>query len=140
MIPTPSVFISHSKNDKQIVNYFSNIFANIGLRSLFYEWQNQPTSYAGQTITYVICHPHTLAVSVLLGKNLENPPIHSCQYTHNWVSFEVGIASCAQKPIWIFEAFGPFIRYPVPFVTDYAQYTLEDVKHLQALESSRLLR
>ena len=70
-----------------------------------------------------------------MGKNLESPPTPSPKYTHNWVSFEVGIASCARKPIWVFEAFGSFIRYPVPFVTDYAQYKLEDVKHLQAYGS-----
>jgi hypothetical protein len=72
-----------------------------------------------------------VAVFVLLGKNLERPPMHTQQYTHNWVSFEVGVASGAGKPIWVFEAFGSFIKYPVPFVTDYAQYKLEDVNHLQ---------
>jgi hypothetical protein len=130
MIP-PTVFFSHSKGDKQIVDYFSNIFANIGLRSLFYEWQVLPDNYAGQRITNIICHPSTVAVFVLLGKKLERPPTDSHQYTHNWISFEVGVASGTGKPIWVFEEFGSFILYPIPFVTDYAQYTLKNVNHLQ---------
>ena len=97
---TISVFFSHSKHDIDIVNYFSNIFINIGLRGMFYEWQEQYTNYAGQTITNIILHPDTLAVFVLLGKKLQNPPTPSPEYTHNWVSFEVGVASGSRKPIW----------------------------------------
>jgi hypothetical protein len=131
MIHMPSIFFSHSKGDTQIVDYFSNIFTHIGLHGLFYEWQVQPDNYAGQRITNIICHPSTVAVFVLLGKNLERPPMGSPQYTHNWISFEVGVASGAGKPIWVFEEFGTSVQYPVPFVTDYAQYTLKDVNHLQ---------
>ena len=82
-------------------------------------------------MTNAICHPYMVAVFVLLGKNLGNPPAYSLQYTHNWVSFEVGVASATRKPIWVFEEFGSFIRYPIPFVTDYAQYTLANIRHLQ---------
>jgi len=127
----PSVFVSHSRHDKQIVDYFTNIFAHIGLHAQFYEWQRKYTGYAGQEITDHICNPDTVAVFVLLGKNLESPPEPSRAYTHNWVSFEVGIASGVGRPIWVFEEFGSLIRYPVPFVTDYAQYTIKSVQHLQ---------
>jgi hypothetical protein len=128
---TASVFFSHSKHDINIINYFSHIFTNIGLQGTFYEWQRPDTNYAGQTITEIITNPDTIAVFVLLGKKLENPPTPSPEYTHNWVSFEVGVASASQKPIWVFEEFGSFIRFPIPFVTDYAQYTLANLEHLQ---------
>jgi hypothetical protein len=91
-------------------------------------------NYAGMTISDIIRHPDTVAVFVLLGKNLEKPPTPTPQYTHNWVSFEVGVASSSQKPIWVFEEFGSLIRFPIPFVTDYAQYTLESLEHLQYYE------
>jgi hypothetical protein len=48
-----------------------------------------------------------------------------------WVSFEVGVAAGCGKPIWVFEEFRSFIHYPVPLVTDYAQYTPGSVDHLQ---------
>jgi hypothetical protein len=128
---SPSIFFSHSKQDRNLVNYFSNIFVNIGLHGIFFEWQQLPPNYAGLTITNWIRHRDVVAVFVLLGKNLEHHPTGSTEYTHNWVSFEVGAASGCGKPIWVFEEFGSFIRYPIPLVTDYAQYTLENLQHLQ---------
>ena len=73
---------------------------------------------------------NTKAVAVLLGRNLENPPTASPQYTHNWVNFEVGIAAACNKPVWVFEDFKDFIQFPIPFVSDYCRYTLGDKNHL----------
>ena len=128
---TISVFFSHSKHDRTIRDYFSNIFTYIGLHGIFFEWQQQYGNYAGWTISNTIGHPDTVAVFVLLGRNLERPPTSTPQYTHNWVSFEIGVAAGYRKTIWVFEEFSSFVRFPVPFVTDYAQYTLENLEHLQ---------
>jgi hypothetical protein len=128
---TPSVFFSHSKHDRNLIDYFSKIFAFIGLRGIFFEWQQLPHNYAGLTISEYIRDPDTVAVFVLMGINVLRPPTRTPQYTHNWVSFEVGTASGCMKPIWVFEQFGSFIPYPIPLVTDYAQYTLENLQHLQ---------
>lgn len=128
---TTSVFFSHSKHDRNLINYFSNIFTHIGLKGIFFEWQQLYSNYAGTTISNTICHPDTIALFVLLGKNLEKPPTSTPQYTHNWVRFEVGVASGCGKPIWVLEEFGSFIRFPIPFVTDYAQYIPENLEHLQ---------
>lgn len=43
-------------------------------------------------LSNTIGRPDTITVFVLLGKNLEKPPTLTSQYTHNWVSFEVGVA------------------------------------------------
>jgi hypothetical protein len=128
---SPSIFFSHSNHDRNLRDYFTNIFANIGLRGIFFEWQRLYPNYAGSTISNWIRHPDVMAVFVLMGRNLEQPPTYTPQYTHNWISFEVGTASGCGKPIWVFEQFGSLIQYPIPFVTDYAQYTLEDAQHLQ---------
>ena len=127
----PSVFVSHSKHDRNLINYFYNIFAHIGLCGIFFEWQRLNPNYAGLTISNCIRHSDVVAVFVLMGKNLERPPTRTAEYTHNWVSFEVGAASGCGKAIWVFEEYGSFIRYPIPLVTDYAQYTLENLQHLQ---------
>lgn len=67
------------------------------------------------------------AVFVLLGKKLESPP--SPEYTHNWVNFEVGVAAGSTKPVWAFEQEGDSIRFPMPYVTDYMTYVLNDKNH-----------
>jgi hypothetical protein len=113
------VFVSHSKHDRQLVNFFSNIFADIGLRGMFYEWQIVPNDYAGRTITSIIRNRECAALFVLLGRNLQRPPTSTPQFTHNWVSFEVGIAAGIGKPIWVFEEYNTEIKFPVPYVTDY---------------------
>jgi hypothetical protein len=76
-IHTPSVFFSHSKHDRSLINYFTNIFAHIGLRGIFFEWQQQYPNYAGLTISNCIRHPDTVAVFVLMGRNVVRPPTHT---------------------------------------------------------------
>lgn len=142
-----SVFVSHSKSDGHLVAYFSKIFANIGLRAKFMEWETLEDKYAGYEIGRIIragflSGHDTAAVFVLLGSSLQNPPSSTPEYTHNWVNFEVGVAAGSQKPVWVFEEFTEFIRFPIPFVTDYVQYTLEDTQHLRYLSDlfrSRIL-
>jgi hypothetical protein len=58
-----SVFFSHSKYDRNLINYFSNIFTHIGLQGRFFEWQEVYSNYAGMTISNIIRHPDTVAVS-----------------------------------------------------------------------------
>jgi len=131
-----SVFVSHSKHDVQLRKYFSEIFTNIGLKAKFMEWENLRGKYAGKEISRMIrsgifSGHDTAALFVLLGKNLENPPTNTPEFTHNWVTFETGAAASCLKPVWVFEEFGEFIKFPIPFVTDYAQYDLDSVEHLR---------
>jgi len=131
-----SVFVSHSKHDAHLRKYFSEIFTNIGLRAKFMEWEDLKGKYAGHEISRMIragfftAHD-TAAVFVLLGESLEQPPTNTPEFTHNWVTFEVGAAAGCIKPVWVFEEFDKFIKFPIPYVTDYAQYNLDDVEHLR---------
>ena len=132
----PSVFISHSKHDEQNIAFFAKILANIGLKGHFMEWEKLGTEYAGSRISDIIrsdVQENTDAVFVLLGKSLENPPIENRQYTHNWVNFEVGVASGCKKPVWVFENIQDFIKFPIPYVTDYCLYRLNDHEHIKII-------
>lgn len=82
-------------------------------------------------ITEYIRDKETVAVFLLLGSNLQFPPPSARVYTHNWVIFEAGVAAGERKRIWVFEDFKDNIKFPVPFVTDYSQYTLWDTSHLR---------
>lgn len=132
----PSVFVSHSKHDVDRVNYFAKIFARIGLQTHLMELEDIDNLYAGVRIANIIrsnsaVYEDTRAVLVLLGKSLEKPP--DPQYTHNWVNYEVGVSAGCNKPVWVFEQFNEFINFPIPYVTNYCLYTLEDKGHAQII-------
>jgi len=132
----PSVFVSHSKYDTESVSYFSKIFANVGLKARFMEWERLEQQYAGARIADIIRSnviENVRAVIVLLGKNLKNPPSQTPQYTHNWVNFEVGVSAGCQKSVWVFENGEELVEFPIPYVTDYVLYRLEDIEHLRTI-------
>ena len=128
-----TIFVSHSKDDKDIVNYIEKVIFNVGLTPKLMELEEMGLKYPAQRIVDIIrsnYQENTRAVAVLLGENLANPPTATPQFTHNWVNFEVGVAAACNKPVWIFEEFNDFIQFPIPYVTDYCRYTLGDKNHL----------
>ncbi|MGI0086464.1 MAG: hypothetical protein ACREBI_00680 [Nitrosotalea sp.] len=148
-----AVFVSHSKNDQNLVKYFSQIFAHIGLKAKFMEWEDLDNKYAGKEIADMIRDnslfgENISATIVLLGHGLQSSspttiyPQYTIYpqstptplpYTHNWVNFEVGVSVGSRKPVWIFEDFKQFIQFPIPYVTDYCQYTLDDTENLKQI-------
>lgn len=130
----PSIFVSHSKHDAEIRNFFTNITSRVGIKNYFMEWENLENQYPGTRIADIIRSnviENVKFVVVLLGPNLAHPP--DPRFTHNWVSFEVGVSAGCSKPVWVLEERNNLIDYPIPYVTDYYQYELENVKDLQRL-------
>lgn len=127
-----SIFISHSKYDRPIVDYFSKAFARIGVTQTLMELEDLNNRYAGYEIRNIIRN-ETDGVAVLLGKNLQSPQTLTPEFTHNWVNFEVGVAAGVEKPVWVFEEYRQPISFPIPYVTDYVQYSLDDVEHLRII-------
>ena len=125
-----SIFISHSKYDTDIVNYFSKAFGRVVLGWKLMELEDLGNKYAGYQILNIIRNESD-GVAVLLGRNLQFP--RAPEFTHNWVNFEVGAAAGVGKPVWLFEKYGDNIRFPIPYVTDYVQYSLDNVEHLRAI-------
>jgi hypothetical protein len=124
---TVYIFISHSQLDDKIKNFFSNaIVRTSGLNATLMEFEDLEGFYAGDEISNIIWHEATECVVVLLERNISNFP-----YTHNWVNFEVGVASGWWKPVWVFEEYGRNIHFPISFVTDYCRYRLNDSKFLR---------
>lgn len=71
------------------------------------------------------------AVFVLLGKGVLQPTTQTPEFTHNWINFEVGVAAGSNKRVWVFEDFNNFIKFPIPYVTDYARFNLGDDEHIK---------
>ena len=122
-----AVFVSHSKLDKEIINFFTNITSRLGIQNIFIKWEDLGTKNPGKRIRDIITSnwvENVELVVVLLGKNLANPP--NFHYTQNWVSFEVGVAGGCKKPVLVLEEINHITDYPIPYVTDYYQYQLEN--------------
>jgi hypothetical protein len=120
------LFTSHSKYDKQIKNFFSNAIARTdGLNGTFIEFENLQGLYAGVDISNIIGNLNTKGVILLLGENVyssQRSPVH----THNWVNFEVGVAAGYKKLVLVFEEYGHDINFPIPYVSDYCRYNVDD--------------
>lgn len=61
------------------------------------------------------------------------------EYTKSWVIYEDGVASAKNKKLFVFERQGTPIPYPIPYVTSYALFDLNnttDMLEIQALAKS----
>lgn len=113
------IFLSHSRRDEDIRDYFLGIFGLVGFRARAIEFEDiesPPWSTIQEEIS------NSKAVFLLLGKNVINQGIH----TQNWISFEVGLACQMEKPIWVFEPIDVDIPFPVPKFDYYFIYDLNE--------------
>ena len=83
-----SIFMSHSKHDLEIVNYFYKAFARVGLTVKIMELEDF-NKYAGYEILNKL-RKESDGEAVFLGRNLHYPPTLTPEFTDNWVKFEVG--------------------------------------------------
>lgn len=124
------VFISHSKDDTNIRNFFGNIINSIeGFNSKFMEFETIK-GYPALFIEKIIGNEDVKAVFVLLGSNITKSP-----YTQNWVAFEVGMAKALKKDIWVFEEFNTDIKFPIPYLDFYMMYTIDNKDHFDFIRS-----
>ena len=134
----PSVFVSHSKYDKELVSFFTKITARIGVPTFIMELEDIRNQEQGNRIADIIrsnsnIYENVQLLVVLLGPNLENPPTSTPQYTYSWVNFEVGVAAGCKKPVLVLEEANTPVNFPVPYVTDYYQYQLDNVENIREI-------
>ena len=116
------IFVSHSQYDKDIRASFATVFACAGVKSVYMEFERSIPAAAWRRIREQLNASE--AVFLLLGQNIKNSI-----YTQNWIAFEVGLACAYGKDVWVFEQDGAFIEFPIPYLTDYMLYNLEDRSH-----------
>lgn len=130
----PSIFVSHSQYDKKEIDFFTKIATRAGIKCFFMEWEDLSGKYPSERIRDIIKSnfvENVRMVVVLLGENVLNPP--SPEYTHNWISFEVGAAADSRKFVWVLEEKNHPIKYPLPYVTDYYQYELDNIEDIRKI-------
>lgn len=118
----PKIFVSHSQNGKEIRFSFDSVFARTGVISKCMEFENIINPPAWEEIKNQITTSE--AVFLLLGPN-----IRSSIHTQNWVAFETGLVCAMGKEVWVFEQYGSNIEFPIPYLTDYLIYNLENRNH-----------
>jgi hypothetical protein len=117
----PQIFVSHSQYDRDIRASFNTIFARTNVKSVCIEFEKVSLP-AWPKIKDAINASET--VFLLLG-----PKIRKSIYTQNWIAFEVGLSCALGKRVWVFEQMGSKIDFPIPYVTDYLLYSLDDNIH-----------
>jgi hypothetical protein len=115
------IFVSHSQYDKEIRASFDTVFARTGVKSVCMEFEQiYPPAWQRIKDEKIASE----AIFLLLGPN-----IRSSIHTQNWIAFEVGLACAFRKEVWVFEQAGSYIEFPIPYLTDYMIYNLEDSNH-----------
>lgn len=93
------IFISHSAKDTPLKNFINQAFATAKVEAKYEEIEAilDGRRTAPQVSADI---SRSNAVFVLLGENVER-----LRHTQNWVTWESGVSSHANKDIWVFEAF-----------------------------------
>ena len=119
----PQIFVSHSQKDADIRMHFNEIVSQTGVVPKCMEFEKM--NYLAWKVIREAIHD-SAAVFLLLGAN-----VRGNIFTQNWIAFEVGAACAFKKDVWVLEQNGSNIGFPIPYVTDYLQYTMFDSSHFQ---------
>jgi len=112
------IFVSHSKRDKDIRKSFNEVSGIAGVKPVCMEFEKM----GSPEWQYIRNEVNTSeAVFLLLG-----PKVRSSIHTQNWIAFEVGLSCAFRKDVWVLEQAGANIKFPIPYLTDYLMYNLED--------------
>lgn len=115
-----SIFVSHSKEDKDAKHFLLEAFAGTKVKPILEEFEPElPTGSASLKIKKDIEGAN--ALFLLLSKNVE-----ALSHTRDWVNWECGTAG--NKDIWVFEPFEALGRITVvsPRVTHLVRYSIAD--------------
>lgn len=114
------IFVSHSKRDKEIRNFFSDIFSPTKVQAVFEEFE---AIRAGQRTAPDILDDieAAKAIFVLLG-----PQADALDHTRDWITGESGAG--ANKDVWVFEPYHHMgtLSTVVPWVRHHVVYTFDD--------------
>lgn len=111
------IFISHSKLDTKINEFFAGIFGRTNVRGKWVEYdkfQVPPWQYIEQEIT------KSTTLFVLLGPNVE-----LLAHTKVWIGSETG-AVPPGKAVWVFENHQHTCNIPIPNVHHYMLYDFSE--------------
>lgn len=125
------VFVSHSRRDREYLQFLSTAFAASGTEAKYEEYEALSSRVAGQYVANDIRSAE--AVFVLLTENVER-----LQETRDWVAWECGVAH--DKEVWVFEPAAEHSQCSVviPRISHYVAFHPNDkwIRYVRDLLSS----
>lgn len=89
------IFVSHSRRDGELVNFFSRAFTGTNVKGVYMEFEDMTGPGADSTVIKGHIEDSN-ALFVILSANVDKIP-----HTRDWVTWEAGCGF--NKDIWIFE-------------------------------------
>lgn len=126
------IFLSHSKGDEEIRDFFIKIggLAGVEIKAMEFETLASPAWGTIRSWLY-----SSNALFVLLGEKIIDKGI----FTQNWISFEVGIACgmslTSGRDVWVFEPFQYNVKFPVPYLDHYMLYDIDDITSMNYIRA-----
>lgn len=114
------IFISHSSRDGKYIEFLKSVFAVLGVKAIFEEYESMVYGRVSQR----------KIVRDILGSNavfiLATENVQALHHTRDWILWEAGVAK--DKPIWVFEPQEQLGRISVliPRLTHHVVFSLND--------------
>ena len=125
------VFESHTRLDSEFCDVFDRASARVGIDAFRSEYESiEPPAW--QTIRNEL--RQSKALFLLVGKSLvDAQKTHSSdwEYTQNWISYEIGIASQLGIDVWVL-CDDVKINFAVPYLNNYIPYSIGMEKNFKS--------
>lgn len=105
------IFISHSKDDEELLNELDRVFGKVGLKQYRASFEDQTPPVSEELKEQI---NNSVGVFVVLGRKAQ-----AKTHTMIWIGWEAGIAIESGLPVWILEDVKSDVKQPIPSFTDY---------------------
>jgi len=129
------VFESHTKHDSDFCDVFDKACARVGIDAFRSEYESIE-SPAWKTIKDELSQ--SSALFLLIGKalvSMQSAHEKDWEYTQNWISYEIGIASALNIDIWVACDSGIHLNFPVPYFNNYLPYGISSEGNFKCMVS-----
>lgn len=115
---TDQIFVSHSREDTELLEEFDRVFGKVGLKQYRASFEDQQPPVSEELKNQIV---QSNAVFVVLGRQAQ-----AKTHTMIWIGWEAGVAVQNNIPVWIFEDIQSRVKLPIPSFTDYVLWDSRD--------------
>lgn len=120
-----TIFISHSKKDRELVEAIAKMLRNVGQTPIIEEYIPKD---AKEVVPYEEIRKNVEFSDYIFLFLTES--VTMTEYTKNWVIFEVGLTARDKKRLFVFTRKGDTINFPIPYVTDFMLFDPKDPRDI----------
>jgi len=108
---TDQIFVSHSKEDKELLDELDRVFGKARLKQYRASFEDQSPPVSEDLKSQI---NNSVGMFVVLGRRAQ-----AKTHTMIWIGWEAGIAIQSGIPVWILEDVQSRVTLPIPSFTDY---------------------